>query len=71
MVNVTVGGVRSQITIPVLVDTGFDGYICLPIALAVNLAVVNLKPILPLIHPPNCHLEGDLSEFIFSMKNKR
>jgi predicted aspartyl protease len=36
MVNVTVGGIRSQITIPALVDTGFDGYVCLPIALAVN-----------------------------------
>ncbi|HIE25932.1 TPA: hypothetical protein EYP66_01440 [Candidatus Poribacteria bacterium] len=29
MVNVTVGGIRSQITIPALVDTGFDGHVYL------------------------------------------
>ncbi len=39
MVNVTVGGIRSQITIPALVDTGFDGYVCLPTELAVNLGL--------------------------------
>ncbi len=39
VVNVTVGGIRSQITIPAVVDTGFDGHICLPTELAVNLGL--------------------------------
>lgn len=39
VVNVTVGGIRSQITISALVDTGFDGYVCLPVELAVSLGL--------------------------------
>ncbi|MDZ7261338.1 MAG: hypothetical protein ONB05_04455 [candidate division KSB1 bacterium] len=39
LIDVTVEGTRSKITLPALIDTGFDGDLSLPIDIAVELGL--------------------------------
>jgi clan AA aspartic protease len=38
-IDINVAGTRSEVPVTAILDTGFDGYLCLPTALAVNLGL--------------------------------
>lgn len=38
-IDITVGGSRGSTEIGAVIDTGFDGYICLPVTIAENLGI--------------------------------